>query len=72
VVAILVVWPCRVVCLSGVNAAANWWQHHLITFLNCATQLLKKGHASLGNLAGIFNQKHMFIGKNDVKMMNPG
>jgi hypothetical protein len=40
VVAILVVWPCRVVCLSGVNAAANWRRHHLITFLNCATQLL--------------------------------
>jgi hypothetical protein len=26
--------------LSGVNAAANWQRHHLITFLNCATQLL--------------------------------
>jgi hypothetical protein len=33
-------WLPRVVCLSGVNAAANWRRQHLITFLNCATQLL--------------------------------
>jgi hypothetical protein len=35
-------WLPRVVCLSGVNAAANWRRQHLITFLNCATQLLSK------------------------------
>jgi hypothetical protein len=25
-------WVPRVVCLSGVNAVANWRQEHLITF----------------------------------------
>jgi hypothetical protein len=33
-------WLPSVVCLSGVNAATNWRRQHLITFLNCATQLL--------------------------------
>jgi hypothetical protein len=48
-------WLPRVVCLSGVNAAANWRRQHLITFLNCATQLL------LGRTDGPFFRLLQFI-----------